>query len=209
MAIRCWKLLILLPFCWLNSCGEPVIRDESTFFKWIIDPAHGLKKVRRANGIEIAAIYLPSEYLAYRAGKLLEDGQDSSDIEGLDHQEDVHFLLAIKAVDDEENILYKDITNYSQYKEKTLALNFAQEKSLELIIGEHRFSAALAVWENLYNLGNRGKLNVSFTGLGKELVQLPVEESIELVFADEIFGTGIHHFYFKKEDVARVSLLKL
>lgn len=188
----------------LSGCSKG-FSNEKDLYSWMNNKKNGLVKVKEINGIKLTVKYLPSQYLAYK--ELKNTGAKHQNIDSLNKwYENTHsFILNIGLIEEaaaDVDIMKLGVSNYEEYREKFMTMNFDMGQYISLKINNKEFSPVLANLENVYGLAGDRNINLVFP---KD--DLPAEE-IDLIFNDEIFNTGITHFTFKPKDAESLPPLK-
>ena len=182
---------LLLSACIKESYDSPV-----KYLKWVNNPSNGLIQVREANGLAIQVKYLPHEYLWLTSGEYPEELQDAKST--------LSFILTINPLaDQEKNIMLRDINTEVDFKQRVNQMNFGWENMVSMKFNDKNYPIVLANLENTYNLRPGKSLNLVFDLSLKELQQHP-ESIIDILLIDELFQTGLHHFYFKPTNLINV-----
>jgi hypothetical protein len=197
--------IVLIAGIFLQSCKNSKVKPPE-FARYINDPANGLSKERKVNGITIKVKYLPTSLLAYKEFKESEM-VDEAQYDSLytTYASGRSFLMEI-IPDNKEDLMSKDIDTESEYKERVNQMNFNLRDYLELSVNGETIPASIANFENIYGLQNGRKVMVVF----------PIKPSdkkgngdIQFTYHDEIYATGINHFTFSAKDLQAVPEIKL
>ncbi len=186
-----FSLCVLL----LGGCNA-TIHSERAFYQWLSDPNHGLVQVRETGDVRLTARYLPPEWLAYRdarrAGGPIKPLYDSL----LRHYRNSHTFLvnvAPTARSTSADVMYQGVSSYAEYKERVLQLNFRLNEFIHLDTGREKRAPVLHTLENTYSTTPGRNLYLVFDRPTRSEASGP---GLDLVFSDEIFGSGINHFTF-------------
>lgn len=197
-SLKFFVLLLLL-----SGCSQG-IKTEQDFYKWLNDEHHGLSKVRKAGGIAVSLKYLPAEFIAWKEaqGKGLSKAQSDS-LNKL-NQGSLTFLLTIAPENKERggDVMYYGVSNEQEYKQKSYELNFRMGEFITIKSQNKDYHPLFVTLENTYSVTNSRTFYVVFSQK-----EIPSEDSVQVVFNDEFFGTGINHFNFKRSDFNNVPAL--
>ncbi len=189
---------LLLTACGLPACG-PGPKTETAFYAWLHDPGNGLVQTRQIGDLQLSVKYLPAELLAYREGK----GATPQRVDSLRnrYRQSHAFLLTLKPVGSVaggSDVMYRGVGNYQAYKQRVMDLNFNLDRYVRLRDGEKEVKPLLHTLENTYGATEGRSLYLVFENAAAGGTDL------DFVFSDEILGTGISHFRFRKSDLENV-----
>lgn len=191
------KILVLFVLSFVIVSCKKEFKSELEFSQWLNDPDNGLKRSQNSGGLSFVLTYLPKPYLAKK--EIKNSKADLTETKKImnSYANSLSFLLTIKpdSTDSEVDIMKTGVKNYDEYKQRFLAMNFELGESIKLKIGNNELAPTLFNVENTYGLANDININIVFDN--KQIQQIPGEK-IELVFMDDYFETGIHHFVFQK-----------
>ena len=96
------------------------------------------------------------------------------------------------------------LTTPGEFEERVHQMNFEMERYIKIIINEKEFRPVLSTMENVYGMtSNRNIVFVFVPGANEEHFFGNMEK-LDLVFEDELFGLGVNHFLFHKENMQRI-----
>ena len=189
---------------------------ESEYLKWLADPDHGITQSKTINGTIITVKYIPDEYLVYKELKRMSGIGNIGKIRDSLRSKYIHsrtFLLTIAPDVDKKNesdIMYSEVGNYQDYKDRFHSINFNMEENLLLKTEKNSFAPVLAIAENIYSVGNQRTINLVFAD--NEIASgLMESEELDFEFNDPFFHTGVTHFHFKKsvlENTPEINFVK-
>jgi hypothetical protein len=189
-----------------NAC-QPPVKDEQSYYHWLDDKENGLVRSKTANGLVITAKYLPADYLVYKELKGKNYGAKERDSLLAIYSKSRTFLLTIAPQEIEgspsEDIMYKDVRNIEEYKQRADLLNFKMDEFILLHTDKKEYRPVLSMLENTYSVGNSRNLYLVFTD-EEDWQKLGQGQQLDLVFNDELFSTGINHFVFDNKKIAAV-----
>lgn len=196
---------LLLALCGLTAC-RPGPKTEAAFYAWLHDPDNGLVQTRQIGDLHISVKYLPAELLAYRE---LKGGAPSRQADSLRnrYRRSHAFLLTLKPVgydsggDPGGDVMYRGVGNYAAYKKRVMDLNFNLDRYVRLRDGKKELKPLLHTLENTYGATEGRSLYLVFENAAAG------GSALDFVFSDEILGTGISHFRFRKSDLENVPSL--
>ncbi len=187
---------LLLACLWLMTGCQKVFRQEKEFYAYANDASHGLLKTRQVADVTFTLKYLPAGLLYLKQRKDADAPPKDSLQKELSQQQ--HFVLTIQPTDDKNDIMYRDLANYQEYKERAVEMNFRMDSYLAMQIGGTDVPPLLCTLENTYSVRNGRSLYMVFPAP-------PEGKPVDIVFTDEIFNTGIHHFVFDSKDIATAN----
>lgn len=182
-----------------SACSREVASAEA-FSKWLANDKNGCIVHKSVNGLDISVCYLPPHYMAAlemnKKGITLRHTYDSL---VLVYQYQTNFLMTIRDKNN-QNVLYKNVTDAQGYSERLMALNFNMENMARLSANGHIYSPALTSMENTYGLSKDIKFNILFTpNTTKE--ELLKADHLEFEYSDESFGIGTIICAFDKKHI--------
>ncbi len=191
-------LAIAQPAC---SPGE---LSPGAYLKYLADPDKGLVREKVVGDVCLRVKYMPPVLLAYN--ELRHAPQwNQEDLEDLkqDYAAAHTFVLTIGPAEEANfDVARAGVSNYQEYAERIMELNFGLKEKVWLLSGEERLAPALMQLEENYGLSR--SRNIIFT--------FPAENTagdLRFQFADEIFYTGINTFLFKHNNILQTPELKI
>lgn len=185
----------------MSSCKEE-IHTVTEFNQYINNPENGYKQMKSVNGVMITVLYTPPEYIALK--KMEERNvKDQAVYDSLlaENKWSASFIMVFGPDESKGNtndIMYDGITNFKEYAERALTLNFDMEQNVELHTPKGTFSPTLSSLENTYGLSKDRKVNLVFTPSSTKN-ELADADHMDFVYSDETFDVGILHFSFDKK----------
>lgn len=181
------------------GCQKPAIpdsfNDPAAYQAFIEHPDHKLLAIREHRDIRFAAQYLPPDFIRWRN---LELGKATSDSDkGISSYV---FVLNVGPAADAKtgDVMTYGVSNLEEYAERMEKMNFRLHESIELRVGNHTWKPSLVHMENTYGLTQDRNIHLAFDA--KENLDLKkMDEDLDLVFDDPVFGTGINHFRIPQE----------
>ncbi len=198
-----WLLFALVAL--FGTACQPKVDSKEAFLQWIDNPDHGLTKQKDINGFQVSVKYLPPSYLAYREWEGKGFGKSGFDSLLHDYTHSRTFLLTIAPDREhpERSVMFHDVLNRAEYKERVRDLNFNIGEYLQLKTEKGVFLPVLHHMENTYELADHRSIYLVFSDKDLENPRLTTARELDLVYNDRLFGTGLSHFYFRKEDIDR------
>lgn len=198
-------LLVIIGHSSCKKMEKAKTGNLSEYLEWINDPANGLSKVKYVNGLEIKIKYMPREYLAYLDLK----SRDKISMEGKDsvinlYQHSFQFMMSIGPDEREGNgpdIMLDGIVNQGEFEERVHLMNFEMERYISLAVDEKEFRPVLSTMENVYGMTSARNIVFVFVPGEKDQDVFAHAEKLDLVYDDELFGLGVNHFLFYKENI--------
>ena len=202
MTVKLLPCLFLVLGLVLSNCRQG-IKTEQDFYKWLNDENNGLVKTRKANGLVISLKYLPSDFIVWKETK--GKGFNKAQIDSLANlnKGSLTFLLTVAPEKEEQgDVMYQGITNTQEYKQKAYGLNFRLGEFITIQQRQKDYHPLFVTLENTYSVTNSRTFYIVFSEK-----DIPLSDSLQVVFNDEFFGTGINHFNFKRSDFNHVPVL--
>ena len=178
----------------LGCSREHTVQGLAEYRSFLNDPANGLMKVSKVNGIKISAVYLPQDFLALQE---LGNKGSSSDFERAraEYQEGKTFMLIFESEEKGRDLVYHGLSKPEEYNQRQYDLNFVFGNAVSLKLNDKtELLPKLHYWENTYGLRDKKILQVVFSDQ-----QLQSSQDLVLQFADPIFESGISQFVFNQE----------
>ena len=187
---------LLLAVCLLPAC-QPVPKTEAEYYRWLHDPENGLVQTRQIGDLQLSVKYLPAELLACRELKGVSPTPRQVDSVRNRYGQSRAFLLTVKprTAGRGEDVMYRGVGGYQDYKERVMELNFNLGRYVSLKDGEKEVKPLLHTLENTYGTTEGRSLYLVFENVASDA------PALDFVFSDEVFGTGISHFRFRKSDL--------
>ena len=190
------QLLMLLLMAFTVACSNDAFRA----MKLHEEGSH--VKSRRANGLLLRAQLVSAETL------LSQDMAANKALQLLDrdslltaYKKQVTILMQI-APDPESgaatDIIHRNAADYSEYKQLVHQLNFGMEERVALQIGTQSYKPVLSTMENIYGLTPERSFLFVFAPGDATDSNFYGTPSMDFVFEDDLFKTGINHFILKK-----------
>lgn len=199
-------LLFVQVGCVQNECSV------TEFHQYINDPDNGLIKTRTASGFQFSVKFLPPEYVAYNNIKSTGNyNQNDYDSLTMMFSKNLTFLLTIgpdKSVGNKFDIMYIGINTTEEYNQRVHQLNFDIKEYITIDVDGNKYKPVLTKLENTYGLSTERKINLVFAPYETENEFLKADE-IDLIFNDEIFGTGINHFKFLSSEINSIPKITI
>lgn len=195
-----------MAFCFF-SCDKSIdnIKD---YYKYINTPSNGLVKTKSIGAISFSMKYLPSDFYVYKT--MIKFPDVSRDSIRKEYSSSLNFVLKVAPSKESEikfDVMTETVNSLTEFQEQALTVNFELQKFIYLKIGNQQIKPVLVETENVYGLAQHRLINIVFAK--DEFEELwNNEDKIDLVFNDEIYGTGKHHFLFQKSDFINVPKLE-
>lgn len=188
-----------------SSCKKQQVNSVADYSKWINDPDNGLIITRKVNGLELSVKYLPSEYLQYK--DLQRDGKmhqtETKEVKN-DYKNTLTFLITVGPDEEKGNkndIMFNEISNYKEYTERLLSMNFEMDNNIVLKAGDIELKPVLSALENTYGLSKSRSIVIAFAPTDTQRKQLESSDEIDFTYSDELFDMGTMHFNFSGKDI--------
>ncbi len=201
---------LILTTCLLLSIGMVWELDNKVetdtlleYGMYLDNPDNGLIRERAISGVVYRVSYQLSDLLAYR-DFCADDTEDASDLDSLmkSFKHTVAFQLQIlpDSLIAEGDVMYKGISGYAGYAEGVRKLNFEMGNMIELQADSNVVKPVLCLAENTYSLTDGRKIMLVFSENDIKSFFASAKE-LQLVFNDELFGSGRQRFRFESEDI--------
>lgn len=199
-------LLFLILFSW--SC-ESSVHNIKDYYSYINNKENGLILHKKIGDIAFVMKHLPTDFFVYRADK--NASKASQDSLRNEFEPSLNFILKITPSEDAEakfDVMTETVGSLAEFKQHAFAMNFELQKLIHINIGGQEIKPVLVETENIYGLKQHRLINIVFAKetLGDNWSKI---REIDLTFNDEIYGTGIHHFVFDKNDFDAVPSLNI
>lgn len=200
------NLVYIISLASLMLCGcQQRIKNSTIFFEWLNDPQNGLVKSKKVDGMEITVKYLPPEYLALKElrGKYEADKAKKLKVQ---YEKSLTFLLTFKPTDKNEvDIMFRGIRDKQGYDQRLMSLSFEMEKYISLKIKQTSYPPLLSTLEQTYGTTKHRSVYLVFGGENLDIIKK--DNLWDIVFEDNIFETGIHHFQFNRDNLLNLPEL--
>jgi len=191
------------------SQHQPMSANE--YQLWMNDENSGLIKKKYVNGVEIIVKYLSPEYLAFREisndQTLTVEDKDSIISQ---YSNSLNFVLTLGPDDrksEGQDIMYRDVSDYIEYKSRVKALNFDIEQSVKIRTDSVEFLPVLSAMENIYSLDTKRNIILAFVpDVGNE-DSFFNSDKLGFVYDDQLFNLGVNHFVFKRSDMMQIPTI--
>lgn len=184
----------------LNSCDFSA-KDAKTFIE-DYDQNEDFIIVKKSSNIVISVKYLSSKYLACKEAIKYKQEKNIEFIDSITKANMFvkHFAVKLEGDTSCGDVMYKDIFSYPEYRKRAEDLNFNIKEQILLNTGDKEYYPVLASMENTYSMTNYRIIHIIFSPLNSK-TELNGCDKYEIVFYDEILGTGITHFLFNKKTI--------
>jgi hypothetical protein len=196
--IRITFLLCISFICF--GCNKS-LNNPQEILNYIGDKNNGLLQEKKNDDLVFKLKYLPPEYFVHME-KVDEENKNRVLKE---YQNGISFSLVIVPTEKFGKVLLRGLKNDDELKSRINFLNFQFGTLIEMSDGEKSISPALCILENTYNLNDGLNFLIVFEKDGSNILT----KNIDIKFLDLVFDTGIHHFYFNKNDINNVPTIKL
>ena len=192
------RFLIGIGVLALLSACQSKPKDAASYRQWMADPANGLNIIKQTSVFEFSLQYLPTEYRVLKAiedeATLTKDDRDS--LYASMHQS-LYFIFTISPREGRAagDVMYSGVNDYPDYKQRVQALNFGIKDYWSLRTEAGEFAPVLSNLENTYSLTDYRKLHIVFAP-PDSTVHFHDLKPWDVVFNDEVFGTGVSHFVY-------------
>lgn len=200
MAVK-YLFFFLLPTCLLLACKPSVIHTAKEYNIWLNKTENHCKVSKQVSDMVITMKYMPPEFLALKDYEATEKAL-SYDSLLRSYKNSVTFLMSFETKQGQagEDVMYKNLSNYKQYLERSMTLNFDLESKVKLQGSFGACYPVLSSMENTYGLSKGRDVYLVFSSKEKKY-DLSNEPYWDLVYEDDIYQTGILHFIFNPGDL--------
>ncbi len=183
------------------------VQSWQEYYAYLHAPEHGLIKERSIGDMKFTLQHWPTEALVQHDKN---SGLSTDSLRKL-YDNSLTFLLKLEASDQAAqsfDVMTETVSSLEEFKSQAVAMNFDLQTSLYIDVNGRRIKPVLAILENTYGLQQHRLVNIVFAKEAlEEAGKLP--EKLDVVFADELFGTGKHHFVFQSSDLENLPTLEL
>lgn len=201
-------VILYLAVLSLLSCNKSIdnIKD---FYKYVNTPSNGLIKVKNIGALSFSMKYVPTDFYVYKAHKDFPNITKESLKD--EYKDNFNFILKIAPSEEAAmkfDVMTETVGSLAEFREQAFIVNFELQKFIRLKIGSREIAPVLVETENVYGLTQHRLINIVFA---KEDFQTEWSnlEKIDLIFNDELYGTGKHHFLFYKKDLINIPDLNI
>lgn len=200
------KLLIvgLLPLLMMGCSSQSVVSSAKSYSSWLNNEKNGCKVTKEVNGMVLEIKYLPPSFLALKDLESAQETGASYDSLLNAYQYSTTFLITFKPKDEEngQDVMFKDVTNYKEYIERSMTLNFDLESKINLKTNAGEYKPVLSSLENTYGLSKARNIYMVFTAKDKKN-ELIDADYFDLTYSDDIYSLGILHFIFDYKTIKK------
>lgn len=202
----------LLPFAGLLlllvSCGREKM-EYAELMRALEDPSGGLVRERSVGDLVLRCKYIPPELSAWREMRGREFNIVEYHRRVAEHARLQTFALQIAPLEDKgAAVSMRGVQGYEDFAQRTAELNFGMEDRLRLVSGTCDVHPVLASLNNSYEL-NRARTVMMVFAPQEGMDELPRRGTVEVVFEDDLFATGIHRFVFDAETLVNAPQLSI
>jgi len=192
--------LCLLLF--LFSCSGKKPKTSEEYFKYLDSDASGLSKSKYVNGIQIRVKYLSPDYLCYR--ELGNHSYSAAEKDSLIdyYAQSLCFMITLgtdERKDKQGDIMYRNITQYKEYVQRTVSMNFEMQQFIKLKADKEEYVPVLSSMENIYSLDNKRNILLVFAPKTKQDKKLFNAAQLDFIYDDQLFELGTNHFLFERK----------
>lgn len=201
------KYLVILLFFALNSC-TPDKLEYGDYVQYLLDEENGLIQTKSFGGLKISVKYLPVDYQVYNELKAGNENVSKEVVDSLKntYKNSFSFLMTLAPAEGESfDVTKVGVTNYEEFSQRITDMSFNMGGMIKLISGEEEIYPEIAQAERLYGLRNSVDILLVFNADNTKINN----ESVELMYSDEIFNTGISKYKFKLKDINSIPELAI
>lgn len=200
-------MALLFVTCCFLGCHQS-INNLKEYYQYLNTPSNGLIKLKSIGSMAFSMKYLPSDLYVYKT--MMDSPNLSIDSLKKEYDSSLNFILKIAPSEESDaqfDVMTETVSSLAEFQEQTLTVNFELQKFIYLKLGDQKIKPVLVEAENVYGLTKHRLINIVFAK--DEFEELwNREDKIDLVFNDEIYNTGKHHFLFDKSDFLSIPQLE-
>lgn len=200
-------MLILLSLLF-GACSKELPRNVLGLQEYVAEPENGLVRSRTVEGIITTVKLIPPELNALReAGNITDSCSTKLTELKTQYASQLYFVVNL-ASDGEKHtgdVMYTGVYDVEAFKQQAYDLNFAWDEMVKLRCGSTTYKPALSALENTYGLTKDRNVVIVFTPEGNEDLDFFSSQFIELEITNDLFGTGVQHFKFRRSDLERIQ----
>jgi len=184
---------LLLMLVLLYACKAKIkdVASEREYIAWINNPENGCAKEKKLKNIKYTVKFMPPEFQAYKE-YLSEGGNYDSLLNGYKNSLSVYFRIDPDGDAKDVDIVYADIYNEAEFRQRVYELNFSMREMISVEYGGMSIQPSLFNLENDYGISPGRGANVVFS-VGDSIIN---KGDFTIVFDDEIFYTGVNKFKY-------------
>ena len=179
----------------LQACTTVKIESVEDMAAWMYQEENGLQKIKEVGDLTLKINYVPPAYFALR------ENPDSFQQLLKKYDQSISFIISFSGSKG-ENILWRGLKDYPDYRERIHLLNFELENYIELQSGDKRIHPVLSNVENLYEETDHLRINVVFPK--EAMAEFLSEDEFTLQLDDRIFKTGLNVFHFETQKIENI-----
>ncbi len=200
--------VIILPFLVfsISQCSFDRSVSIEELNQYLSAPTHGITKEKETNLLRFQCKYMPVDLLAYQEVKRTQ-ATNTDSIKVLYSSSHTFILnLEPKKENLSGSVMNLGVSNRHEYKQRSIEMNFRMGERFQLRIGDRTLSPSVVEMVNTYDLTKDRDLYIVFPD--QENTPKEFTEDLELIYYDDLYETGIHHFRFKKDDLNQIPSLQ-
>lgn len=212
MISRYFTVFLCLSFLISTSCSKNVssIDELNT---WLNESSNGCLVTKHVEGFVFNVKFIPPSYLVLRelnSFKKISASQDTITALLQKYKKVNTFILTISpdknalTKREHNSVMYDGVSNYREYVDRVLAVNFFMDERLRIFDGEEYQNPLYSNVENLYELSDSRNFMIAFPKSGEDNV-----EEYTLIYDDQLFGLGSLQFSFKISDLIKAQEIKI
>ncbi len=196
----------------LSGCDQERALDWNDYQKWVANESNQLKKVKRVNGLNLSAQYLPADYLAFQELKRDNATIDSVNYKSArrNYQCGLTFRVMLEPQQKGVNLLHHKVSNTAEYGARVNALSFDIDRFIGMTIGDRTYTPVLSNYEGYNELNNRLIFTTVFQPeeFACGVFQADTDK-ITLTFDDPFWSTGVNNFTYGTSILTDVPQIKM
>jgi hypothetical protein len=204
------KLIVVTLLFLVSGCSRPDSLPAAEYEKWILSSESGFYKSKEVNDVDIAARFVPAQYLAYREFRNREDASYDTLLKS--YECGLAFQIVLQADRQHPNygnLMFYGLDEAQDISDRTRYLNFNVAEFVSLTFAKETFHPVLANFEGYNNIANQISFQIVFDIPQYECGSFRSDvEDITLTFSDPVWGLGVNNFLFEKKDMESVPKLE-
>jgi hypothetical protein len=196
---KCWWIVFTVIFC---SC-QPDSLSPSEMVRWVENEENGLIVTREVGEIIYKLKFQPIDYKLAKDLIDLDKKIDPGEMKRKKYGGLEYYTLGMTTT---KNMDVLHVNNFSEldYSMKQEYFNTVAENDIELVVESDTFPCAIYQFEQTYGLSKYNNILMAF-----ETSDTTFLSDRQLVFNDQLLGTGIIKFNLKSNNIKNTPNLKI
>lgn len=191
-----------------SACGKELPSTTEQMKQYVSEPENGLVRSRTVEGIVTTVSLIPGNMNALREAGNKSDSCSTllADLQA-QYAGQLYFVVNL-ATDGERrtgDVMYTGVYNVESFKQQAYDLNFTWDEMVQLQCGPNTYRPVLSSFENTYGLTKDRNVIIVFAPQNTNDTDFFSSEFIDLEINNDLFGTGVQHFKFRRSDLERIQ----